>query len=97
MEIYDGALLLATIVLDATAFGNAAVGVAAGANMPRTAVAVDAGSADSYKVYDNAAVLLWSGTITVTGGAGDIELDTTTIISGDIVSIVSWTHTVPAA
>jgi hypothetical protein len=37
------------------------------------------------------------GTVTVTSGGGDIEIDNTSINSGQSVNITSWTWTAPGA
>ena len=36
------------------------------------------------------------GNITGTGGGGDMELDDTSIVSGGVISVTSWTITMPA-
>jgi hypothetical protein len=37
------------------------------------------------------------GTVTATGGGGDLTLDNTSITAGQTVTITSWTRTMPAA
>lgn len=36
------------------------------------------------------------GTITVTGGGGDMEVDNTSVNSGQVVTITTWTRNLPA-
>ena len=91
-----GASVLATIPTAATAFGSASTGIATAASLPLSANASASGTAATYEVQNNAGTVIWSGTVSATGGGGDMQLSTTTITSGQPVSITSWTHTQPA-
>jgi hypothetical protein len=107
VEIRDATTVLATITLHTTAFGAASSGSAVaiggddtnpiGAGNPRSATASGTGTADNYRIYDGSDTLLWSGTVTGTGGGGDMELDNTSIASGQTVNLTGLTHTVPAS
>ena len=37
------------------------------------------------------------GTVTATGGGGDLTLDNTSITAGQTVTITAWNRTMPAA
>lgn len=86
--------LLATFTLAATAFGAAAdanphADAVAAAIADATAVAT--GTAGYYEVLNNAGTVQWTGSITATGGGGDLTLASTAITNGQTVSVTSWT------
>jgi hypothetical protein len=95
--IKDGATTLATINLPNPAFGDASNGAAAGASLPVEATAVADGSADGFEVYDRDGTLLFSGTVTATGGGGDMTLPSVVVTTGEAVRISSFTYTAPAS
>lgn len=103
LRIYSGAQptddttptgLLSTHTLSADAFaaasdnGNQADAVA---NAIGNATASGTGTAASFGVFASGGGLLWTGTVTATAGGGDLELDSTSITSGQTVSISSYT------
>ena len=100
IEIYTAgfALLLVSIEMANPAFGAAAVGVATAAGMPKSGVAVAGApsTAAVYKVTDDTLTELWRGIVSVTGGGGDLQLDNTSIATGQTVTITAYTHTAPA-
>lgn len=87
--------LLATLTLNDPAFGAAAAGVATA-----NAIAADAGDADGtagwFRAKDSDANTVIDGSITVTGGGGDLELNTVSISTGVDVEVTAWTVTMPA-
>lgn len=57
-----------------------------------------AGTAGYYRIVDNATTTCHEqGTVTATGGGGDLTLDNTSIASGQTVTITSKTLTAPNA
>lgn len=88
--------LLATITMSDPAFGAASTGAAALAGTPLSATAVASGTAGWARVADSNAATVFDGSVTATGGGGQIELATTTITSGVTVQITSGTVTMPA-
>ena len=89
------AVTLVTNVMAATAFGAAATGVAtAAAIVDGTAGAT--GTAAECRFRDGADADVITG-MTVGSGSGDLDLSSTSITSGDTVSISSFTVTVPAS
>lgn len=53
-----------------------------------------AGVADFYRLYDNAGTTCHEqGTVTATGGGGDLTLDNTNIAINQVVTVTSWTRT----
>lgn len=97
LKIKDGASVLCTITLGDPAFGAAASGVATAAGLTLSGTASGTGTADGYDVTDSDDTVLWSGTVTVTSGGGDLELDSVSITSGQAVQITAWTYTQPAS
>ena len=92
--ICDGASVLVTITFSDPAFSAAdADGVATADTTPAlSAAAGAAGDADNFKVYDSDDTLLWSGTVTATGGGGDMTLDNVSIANLQVVTINSFTY-----
>lgn len=63
-----------------------------------TVAATNAGTAGYYRLYDNAGTTCHEqGTITATGGGGDMTLDNTSIAAGQTVTITSKTLTAGGA
>jgi hypothetical protein len=88
-----GGSALATITLPATPFtsGTGAVTL----NGTWSVSASGTGTAGHYRLTNSTDIE--EGTITATGGGGDLTLDNTSIASGQTVTITSWTRTMPAA
>ena len=60
--------------------------------------AVATGAAAHYRLFDNAGTTCHEqGTISATSGGGDLELDNTSITSGQAVTISTWTRTMGGA
>lgn len=93
-------VLLADVTLADPAFG------AGGAVNPGQAdadvvpdvetVGVADGDAGWFRVYDGDDNTVWDGSVTATGGGGDMELNTVTISTGVAFQIVSWAITMGA-
>lgn len=88
--------LLATITLADPAFGAASTGAATLAGTPLSATAVAAGTAGWARFADSNGATVLDGSVTATGGGGQIELATTTISTGVTVQITYGTVTMPA-
>lgn len=86
--------VLATLTFSATAFANAAAGVAtANAITGGTAVA---GTATKYRAKSSGGTVQFSGTVSNTGGSGDIKFASNVWAGGETISITSLTYTQPA-
>jgi hypothetical protein len=90
----SGTLLL-TFTLADPAFGAASSGAAAGASLPRTAVAVAAGTAGWARLLDSSNGKIMD--LSVGTSNSDIELSTVTITLGRTVTLDAMTITMPAA
>ena len=88
-----GGSVLATITLPATPFtsGTGAVTL----NGTWSVSASGTGTAGHYRLTNSTDIE--EGTVTATGGGGDLTLDNVSIASGQTVTITSWTRTMPAA
>lgn len=87
--------LLATLTLSKPAFGNSAAGVATAAAVGSD-TSVDAnGTAGYYRALDGNGVTVMQGTITATGGGGDMTFDNINFVAGGTAILTSWTITMP--
>lgn len=90
--------LLVTITLNDPAFGAAVAGVVTLDVTPGPqGTGVAAGTAGYFRLTDNSGDVVLQGTVTATGGGGDMEINTTSIAIGTLVEITSGTLTMPAS
>lgn len=87
--------LLATLTCADPAFGAASTGVATLAGTPLLVAAVADGTAGWCRFLDSDGNAKWDGSVTATGGGGQITLATTTITTGLTVQVTGGTFTVP--
>ncbi len=85
---------LAILAMANPAFGNAAIGVATAAAISDDTNA-SAGTAAKCKLQNRDNTEIVQGSVTATGGGGDIELSSVAIGAGDTISISSLTYTAP--
>lgn len=85
---------VATLTFSATAFGAAASGIATAAAITDD-TDCNAGTVSKFTVFSGAGDSCFTGTVTATGGGGDIILSSTAIGSGDTISISSLTYEAP--
>jgi hypothetical protein len=90
--------LLATFTLADPAFGGAALGVATLDATPVLATTgLAAGDAGWFRAKDSNGATVMDGSVTATGGGGQLELNTVTISVGLDLEITAGTVTMPAA
>lgn len=89
--------LLVTFTLADPAFGSAASGVASLSGTPISATGVAAGTAGWFRAEDSTGANVFDGSVSATGGGGELQLSTTTISVGVTVQITSGSVTMPAA
>lgn len=88
--------LLATVTLADPAWSGPVVGVMTLDTTPvLSTVGVAAGTAGWFRMLDNSGDSILDGSVTGTGGGGDLELNTTTISIGLTVEITAGTLTMP--
>lgn len=96
LRIRASTTTLCDVTLSDPAFGAAATGIATAAGLPLSGAASATGTADNFQVLDSNSNVVFSGTVTATGGGGDCTVDNTSIANGQTVNVTSWTHTQPA-
>lgn len=87
--------LLAEVVLENPAFGAAAAGVATIVD-PGPATGVGDGTASWFRALDDTGATVFDGSVSETGGPGDLQLATTTISTGLSIDITGGTITQPS-
>jgi hypothetical protein len=88
-------VVLTTIALDNDAFAAAVTGEAVANGFPKTGTIAVAGTLTKFQIKDSTAVARIFGTITATGGGGDIELTSVAYVISEIVTLNSLTYRVP--
>ena len=88
----SGGVEVATCVLSATGFANAVNGVAT-ANAIANDTSATGGTVAQFVLKNNAGTTIISGSVTATGGGGDIELSSLSVAAGDAVSVTSLLYT----
>ena len=107
LKIYSGAqpatgdtaesgTLLATVAFADPAFAAPSNGTI-NATDPAAVTGVAAGTAGWFRVEDSAGNNVYDGSVTATGGGGDLTLATTTISIGVTVDITALSITMPAS
>lgn len=86
------AIILATLTFSNPAFGNAAAGIATAAAITADLNAAGTGVAVVFRIRDRDNNEVLQGSVSSTGGGGDIQLSSTTINPADTVSITSMTY-----
>jgi hypothetical protein len=90
--------LLATVTLNDPAFGAATDGVATADVTPALTQAASAdGNAGWFRGFDSNNASVIDGSVTATGGGGDMQLNTIALVNGVDFTITSWTITMPAS
>jgi hypothetical protein len=87
-----GGSLLASITLPATPWSAAASGSKA-KNGTWSVAASGTGTAGHFRLKNAAGTELEEGTITATGGGGDMTIDNTSIASAQTVTVTGYTRT----
>lgn len=76
----------------------ASAGSKALSSVPLTNTAAAAGTASFYRFYaSDGTTCHEQGTVTATGGGGDLTVDNTSIASGQTVNVTAFTKTAPGA
>ena len=90
-----GDVEVATLALSNPAFGAASSGTAT-ANAISDDTNATGGTAANFKMQDRDNGEVFRGTVTATGGGGDLELSSVSIGASDTVSISSFTYSASA-
>lgn len=90
----DSGTVLATLTLPSDWMADAASGSKAKSGTWQDASADDTGTAAHFRIYDSGDVACHlQGTVTVTGGGGDMEVDNTSFAAGQSFTISTFTLT----
>jgi hypothetical protein len=77
---------------------NASAGAKALSSLPLTTTGLAAGNAGHYRILDSTgATCHEQGTVTATGGGGDMTIDNVSIASGQTVNATGFSKTAPGA
>ena len=91
----SGSVEVATLISSSTtAFGVASVGVCTAATINDDTSATG-GTATKYELQNRDALAVCLGSVSNTGGSGDIKLSTEVIGAGVTVQLTSFTYTAP--
>ncbi len=90
-----GTLLSSGIRGNAGGWGSVSGGVLTAAAIGSDTNAVGSGNAGYFRWTDSSNNVITQGTVTATGGGGDLTLSSIAITATDTVSINSWTITAP--
>lgn len=94
----DAGTVLATLNLPSDWMAAAASGSKAKSGTWQDASADAAGTAGHFRIYDSGgSTCKMQGTVTATGGGGDLTLDNAVLASGQNVTITGFTLTAPGA
>lgn len=95
IRVYQGSTTIVDILLANPAFGAAAAGVASGSSLPKEGTAVADGTVDKFELLDRDNVVVFTGLVTNTAGAGDMKITNTAIKTSEVVRINTMTYTAP--
>lgn len=87
---------LCTINLSATSFGAASSGTATAASLPKEGTCTGTGTAAKFRVRNRDNSEVFQGSVTATGGGGDMELSSTSLVTNDVVRINTFTYSASA-
>jgi hypothetical protein len=94
----DSGTVLAELALPADWMAAASSGSKAKSGTWSDASANATGTAAHARLYaSDGTTCHWQGSVTATGGGGDLTLDTTSVTAAQVVTITSWTWTAPGA
>lgn len=85
--------ILATLNFANPAFGSAAAGVATANAIASDTNAANTGTAANFRIRNRNNSEVFQGTVTATGGGGDIQLSSVGITAGDTIALTSVTYT----
>lgn len=88
--------LLGTLTLSATAFGAWSAGSATANTITGDSAADATGTAGYFRALSSGGAAIIDGTISASGGGGELILNSTAITEGASIDVTSWTINHPA-
>lgn len=92
LKLRDGTTDIISFDLPDPAFGASSSGTITLNGVPINAAASATGSVDGFQVLDKDATVIFSGTVTVTGGGGDMEMNSTSLTITQTCDLTSFTY-----
>lgn len=90
----SGQTVLGTLTMNATAFSAASGGVLTANAITQDSAADNTGTASFFRLFkSDTTTVVMDGTITATGGGGDMTLNTVSIVSGGPISCTGFAIT----
>jgi len=89
----DSGTVLATLALPSPWLASASSGSASMTGTWEDTSADATGTAGHFRIYDSGGTCHLQGTVTATGGGGDLTLNVTSVTAGDYVIITAFTLT----
>ena len=90
----DSGTALASVTLASDWAAAAASGSKSLSSTPIAVTGIADGTAAHFRIYaSDGTTCGYQGSVTATGGGGDLTLDTVSILTGQLVSITSWSIT----
>ena len=94
----DSGTALASITLAADWAANASAGAKSWSGLPVSNTAAATGTAAHFRLYASDGVTCHEqGTVTVTGGGGDLTVDNVNFNAGQLFSVTAWSWSAPNA
>jgi hypothetical protein len=87
--------ILATFPLQASPFGAPTAGAMTLSGTPIEVAATAAGTAARFRFRNAATTEVFQGTVTATGGGGDLTIDNVVIANAQLVRVTGCTYTAP--
>ncbi len=96
LRLRDSTTVLVSFSLQNPAFGNGSSGTISITGAPLTATIASSGTVDGFQVLDRDGTVIFSGSVTATGGGGDIEMADTTLVVTEAAKLDSFTYNASA-
>ncbi len=96
MRFCSSTTTIVDILLSNPAHGAASAGTITLSGVPLSATAIATGNIDNYQVLNRNGTVVYSGTVTATGGGGDITINNISVNPGQEVAIISYTYSASA-
>ena len=96
VRLRDSTTTIVDFDLANPAFGAASSGTITLAGVPIAGTAGAAGDVDNFQILDRDGTVLVSGTVTATGGGGDITINNISVASAQDCSLTSLTYSASA-
>lgn len=93
----DSGTLISTIAMAADAFSNASAWTKAISGALQDASADNAGTLGHWRIKTSGGVVKLQGSITATGGGGDMTVDNTNVTAGQQIDVTSFSIGFPSA